>query len=73
MTKRQAYWQDLRYIHGVTGVWVRRTSFAAAHELATAIRYYTAEGYPEPLATERSYDHLKYNRKGTLVLRGAAI
>lgn len=70
MSRRQAYWQDLRIIHSATGIWMRRMSFQAA---SCWVYAYTAEirtGYEQTAAVQRAYDGLVYNKHCTLVSKG---
>ncbi len=67
MTPRQQYWANLARIHSVTGVWARRTTFAAAAEIAVSLTYYVEQGYPVDVATQRAYDHAFYITKRVTV------
>lgn len=70
MTRRQAYWQDLRIIHSATGVWVRRMSFRGAHEWVSAYTGESERSYAQDMAAQRAYDLIATNSKGTYVPLG---
>lgn len=70
MTARQQYWQHLRAIHDITGVWIRRVSFTAARDMAFALQDMITTGYDAEKALERSYDALAVNKRGTWMPRG---
>lgn len=70
MTPRKQYWQHLRAIHDITGIWIRRVSFTGAREIAFALQSGISDGYNTESALQRAYDCLAYNKRGTLVPHG---